>query len=75
MGECVRECEEDILFEGVEYGILSGVDNGRCFCVRGGCNVSISPTDVSPTENSWMLHPLNKVSLGYFAPERTISSL
>jgi hypothetical protein len=27
-------------------------------------NVSPSPTDVSPTENSWMLHPLDKVSLG-----------
>ncbi len=39
------------------------------------CNVSPSPTDVSPTENSWMLHPLDKVSLGYFAPDRTIPSL
>jgi hypothetical protein len=39
------------------------------------CNVSPSPTDVSPTENSWMLHPLDKVSLGYFAPNRTIPSL
>ena len=28
------------------------------------CNVSPSPTDVSPTENSWMLLPLDKVSLG-----------
>ncbi len=32
------------------------------------CNVSLSPTNVSPTENSWMLHPLDKVSLGCFAP-------
>ncbi len=40
-----------------------------------GCNVSLSPTDVSSTENSWMLHPLDKVSLGYFAPDRTIPSL
>jgi hypothetical protein len=39
------------------------------------CNVSPSPTDVSPTENSWLLHPLDKVSLGYFAPDRTIPSL
>ncbi len=39
------------------------------------CNVSPSLTDVSPTENSWMLHPLDKVSLGYFAPDRTIPSL
>jgi hypothetical protein len=39
------------------------------------CNVSPSPTDVSPTENSWMVHPLDKVSLGYFAPDRTIPSL
>jgi hypothetical protein len=38
-------------------------------------DVSPSPTDVSPTENSWMLHPLDKVSLGYFAPDRTIPSL
>jgi hypothetical protein len=30
-----------------------------------GCNVSPSPTDVSLTENSWMLHPLDKASLGY----------
>ncbi len=34
-----------------------------------------SPTDVSPTENSWMLHPLDKVSLGYLAPDWTIPSL
>ncbi len=40
-----------------------------------GCNVSQSPTDVSPTKNSWMLHPLGNVSLGYFAPDRTIPSL
>ncbi len=39
------------------------------------CNVSPSPTDVSPTENSWMLQPLDKVSLSYFAPDRTIPSL
>jgi hypothetical protein len=38
------------------------------------CNVSPSPTDVSPTENSWMLHPLDKVFRGYFAPDRTIPS-
>ncbi len=39
------------------------------------CNVSPSLTDVSPTENSWMLRPLDKVSLDYFAPDRTIPSL
>jgi hypothetical protein len=39
------------------------------------CNVSPSPTDVSPTENSWMLHPLDKVSLDHFSPDRTIPSL
>jgi hypothetical protein len=42
---------------------------------KGGCNVIPSPTDMSPTENSWMLHPLDKVSLGYYAPDRTIPSL
>ncbi len=30
---------------------------------------------MSPTKSSWMLHPLDKVSLGYFAPDRTIPSL
>jgi hypothetical protein len=43
--------------------------------VKNGCNVSPSPTDVSPTENSWMLHSLDKVSLIYCAPARTIPSL
>jgi hypothetical protein len=38
-------------------------------------NVSPSPTDVSPTKNSWMWPPLDKVSLGYFSPDRTIPSL
>jgi hypothetical protein len=37
--------------------------------------LTIAPTDVSPTENSWMLHPLDKVSLGYFSPDGTIPSL
>jgi hypothetical protein len=37
-------------------------------------NVSPSLTDVFPTENSGMLHPLDKVSLVYFAPDRTILS-
>ncbi len=36
------------------------------------CNVSSSPTDVSPTENSWMMRPQEKESLGYWAPDRTI---
>jgi hypothetical protein len=43
--------------------------------ISGGCNVSPSLTDMFPTENSWMLHPLDKVSLVYFAPDRTIPSL
>ncbi len=30
-----------------------------------GCRVDVSPTDVSPTDSSWMLRPLNKASLGY----------
>jgi hypothetical protein len=33
------------------------------------------PTDVSPTENSWMLHSLDKLSPVYFASDRTIPSL
>ncbi len=39
------------------------------------CNVSPSLTNVSPTENFWMLHPLDKVSLGYFPPNQTFPSL
>ena len=35
----------------------------------------MSLTDVSPTENSWMLRPLNKVSLGYCVPDRCVPTL
>ncbi len=35
----------------------------------------MSLTDVSPTENSWMLRPLNKASLGYCAPDRFVPTL
>jgi hypothetical protein len=35
----------------------------------------VSPTDVSPTENSWMLRPLNKVSLGYCVPDQCVPTL
>ncbi len=31
--------------------------------------------DVSPTENSWVLHPFNKASLGYCAPDRCVPTL
>jgi hypothetical protein len=31
--------------------------------------------DVSPTENSWMLRPLNKASLGYCVPDRCVPTL
>jgi hypothetical protein len=37
-----------------------------CACYTG------SRVDVSPTENSWMLRPLNKASLGYFVPDRCV---
>jgi hypothetical protein len=36
------------------------------------CRVDVSPTDVSPTESSWMLRPLNKASLGYCVPDRCV---
>ncbi len=39
------------------------------------CRVYVSPTDVSLTESSWMLRPLNKASLGYFAPDRCVPTL
>jgi hypothetical protein len=55
-----------------------GTSLGRCVPIMDslmGCNVSPSLTGVSLTENSWMLHPLDKVSLGYCAPDQTIPSL
>jgi hypothetical protein len=36
------------------------------------CNANSSPTDVSPTEVSRILCPLDKESLGYCVPDRTI---
>jgi hypothetical protein len=43
-------------------------------CIRG-CSVDVSPTDVSPTESSWMLRPLKKASLGYCVPDRCVPTL
>ncbi len=40
-----------------------------------GCRVDVSPIDVSPSESSWMLRPLNKASLGYCAPDRCVRTL
>jgi hypothetical protein len=37
--------------------------------------VDVAPTDVSPTENSGMLRPLNKASLGYCVPDRCVPTL
>jgi hypothetical protein len=42
---------------------------------KGRCRVDVSPTDVSPTENSWMLRPLNKASPGYCVPDRCVLTL
>jgi hypothetical protein len=42
-----------------------------CDCGR----VDVSLTDVSPTENSLMLRPLNKASLGYYALDRCVPTL
>ncbi len=47
----------------------------RVILYRCMCRVDVSPTDVSPIENSWMLRPLNKVSLGYCAPDRCVPTL
>ncbi len=35
----------------------------------------MSPTDVSPTESSWMLRPFNKASLEYCVPDRSVPTL
>jgi hypothetical protein len=37
--------------------------------------VDVSPTDVSLTENSWMLRPFNKASLGYCVPDQCVPTL
>ncbi len=39
------------------------------------CRVDVSPTDVSPTESSWMLRLWNKASLGYCAPDQCVPTL
>ena len=44
-------------------------------CHPNRCRVDVSPSDVSPTESSWMLHPLNKASLGYCVPDRCVPTL
>ncbi len=36
---------------------------------------SIVALCVSPTESSWMLRPLNKASLAYYAPDRWVPTL
>ncbi len=41
-------------------------------CGKSKLRVNCTSAAVSPTKNSWMLHPLDKVSLDYFAPDRTI---
>jgi hypothetical protein len=35
----------------------------------------VSPTDVCPTESSWMSRPLNKASLEYCVPDRSVPTL
>jgi hypothetical protein len=79
---------ENSVFE--TYGLLSMVPydtGGRVAITIWGINpsfekskilyrrVDVSPTDVSPTENSWMLRPLNIASLGYCAPDRCVPTL
>jgi hypothetical protein len=79
---------ENSVFE--TYGLLSMVPydtGGRVAITIWGINpsfekskilyrrVDVSPTDVSPTENSWMLRPLNKASLGYCVPDRCVPTL
>ena len=79
---------ENSVFE--TYGLLSMVPydtGGRVAITIWGINpsfekskilyrrVDVSPTDVSPTENSWMLRPLNKASLRYCVPDRCVPTL
>jgi hypothetical protein len=44
-------------------------------CGKLRCRVDVSPTDVSPTENSWLMRPLNKESLEYCVPDRCFPTL
>ena len=79
---------ENSVFE--TYGLLSMVPydtGGRVAITIWGINpsfekskilyrrVDVSPTDVSPTENSWMLRPWNKASLGHCVPDRCVPTL
>ncbi len=48
---------------------------GRFKYNAGPLRVDVPPTDVSPTENSWMLRPLNKASLVHCAPDRCVPTL
>ncbi len=44
-------------------------------CVPLPWSADVSPTDVSPTKNSWMLRPWNKASLGHCVPDRCVPTL
>jgi hypothetical protein len=72
------EYPRDALFKGCniqEFPVRDTSVGDTSTLHQKGCNVCPSPTDVSPTGNSWMLHPIDKLSLGYFVPDRTIPSL
>ncbi len=57
------------LILGFSHSLLQSID---LFQAK---RVDVSPTDVSPTESSWMLRPLNKASLGYCVPDRCVPTL
>ncbi len=62
-------------YAGVNY-IPPFRDNEFGYSIRTGLyRVDVSPTDMSPTENSWMLRPLNKASLGYCVPDQCVPTL
>jgi hypothetical protein len=39
------------------------------------CRGNVSPTEVSPNENSWILRPLYYLSHGLFIPDRCVPTL
>ncbi len=85
LGQCVPWTEHPLVNASLERDVASITDVSRSwttsryfsllYTIPSGCRVDVSPTDVSPTENSWMLRPLNKASLGYCVPDRCVPTL
>ncbi len=61
--------------EGLCFQCFGVEGNAKLCLVTQVCRVDVSPTDVSLTESSWMLRPLNKASLEYCVPDWCVPTL